>query len=35
MLNFSDISSFSHAFYRWAGSTPTDYRKTLQPSTEH
>jgi AraC-like DNA-binding protein len=32
MLNFSDISSFSHAFYRWTGSTPTDYRKTLQPS---
>jgi len=35
MLNFSDISSFSHAFYRWTGSTPTDYRKTRQPSTEH
>ena len=33
MLNFSDISSFSHAFYRWTGSTPTDYRRTLQPET--
>ena len=27
MLGFSEISSFSRAFKRWLGKSPTDYRK--------
>jgi AraC-like DNA-binding protein len=27
LLGFADPSSFNHAFRRWSGETPTDYRR--------
>ncbi len=29
LLGFSDCSSFTRAFKRWKGVTPSDYRKSL------
>lgn len=32
MLGFADQSGFQHAFKRWKGSSPGEYRKRLQPA---
>jgi AraC-like DNA-binding protein len=30
-LSYSDQAHFNHAFRRWAGVTPSQYRSNLQP----
>ncbi|HMB22349.1 MAG: AraC family transcriptional regulator [Chloroflexota bacterium] len=32
LLGFSEQSAFNHAFKRWTGANPGDYRKTSQPA---
>jgi AraC-like DNA-binding protein len=27
LLGYSEVSAFNHAFKRWTGSTPSDYRR--------
>ncbi len=28
-VGYSDVSTFNHAFRRWTGCTPRDYRRSL------
>ena len=32
LLGFADPSSFNHAFKRWSGQTPTEYRRQARPN---
>jgi AraC-like DNA-binding protein len=33
-LCYAEVSAFMHAFRRWAGTTPGQWRRTAQPATE-